>query len=551
MRLLILSMLIASAASAQTPKVVLADSERQAALNSEIASENFQAKLDVITRSERYPGNDALLLISGKMSFPVRYQLIDIAKKSIIVSTFSLFAGERDGQIEDPSTRLMVEKLIAAKRRGVDVRMIIDGFSSALTGAKSAINVLRDAGIDIVKYNPVVHQNFELNWFTGLPHFLYRFVVLQNPTTNRWHEKTLVVDGQYAVIGGLNWGEHYRDGNNFSSAVNDVTDFYQHPLIRDIRLPPRGQWGASDPDAWRDTDVLVRGPVVAAVVKQLLLDFSILDVLHDKPRSGQYKNASEQDYANAEVLFAIHFEDDPAFFAETTSPALSSGVQARYVSQRPFLERRRSASIAAMRKYAEQNELYVHAENPLLGISNLYVNLINKAEKQILWGSHANRPTPVMMEALVAAAKRGVQIFLIGNSPESAEALPGNGKFLYRKASGLYDELLSRGGGYIRLFEWRRDMNIDGRIVRGGAFHSKVFSVDGLITSVGPYNVSKASFGKHTEGTMVIIDPEFARQTEQMFQHDLEFSREVTRTEITIDQERQQLRAIARPRYRH
>jgi phosphatidylserine/phosphatidylglycerophosphate/cardiolipin synthase-like enzyme len=133
-----------------------------------------------------------------------------------------------------------------------------------------------------------------------------------------------------------------------------------------------------------------------------------------------------------------------------------------------------------------------------------------------------------MMEALVAAAKRGVQIFLIGNSPESAEALPGNGKFLYRKASGLYDELLSRGGGYIRLFEWRRDMNIDGRIVRGGAFHSKVFSVDGLITSVGPYNVSKASFGKHTEGTMVIIDPEFARQTEQMFQHDLEFSSEVT-----------------------
>lgn len=91
-------MLIASAASAQTPKVVLADSERQAALNSEIASENFQAKLDVISRSERYPGNDALLLISGKMSFPVRYQLIDIAKKSIIVSTFLLFAGNVTGK---------------------------------------------------------------------------------------------------------------------------------------------------------------------------------------------------------------------------------------------------------------------------------------------------------------------------------------------------------------------------------------------------------------------------------------------------------------------
>jgi len=527
-------MLIASTAAAQTPKVVLADSERQAALSSEIASESFQAKLDVVSRSERYRENDALLLISGKMSFPVRYQLIDIAKKSIIISTFSLFAGERDGQIEDPSTRLMVEKLIGAKRRGVDVRMISDGFSSALTGANSAINALRDAGIDVVKYNPVVHQNFELNWFAGIPHFLYRFVALQNPTTNRWHEKTLVVDGEYAVIGGLNWGEHYRDGNNFSSSVNNVADFYQHSLIREIRLPPRDQWGASDPDAWRDTDVLVRGPVVAAVLKQLLLDFSILDVLQDKSRSGQYKNASEQDYANADALLATHL-DDPIFFSETTSSALSSGLQARYVSQRPFLERRRSTSIAAMRNYAEQNELYVHAENPLLGISNLYINLINKAEKQILWGCHANRPTPVMMEALVAAAKRGVQIVLIGNSPESAEALPGNGKILYRKASGFYDELLTRGGGNIRLFEWRREMNIDGRMVKGGAFHSKVFSVDGVITSVGPYNLSKASFGKHTEGTMVIIDPEFARQTEQMFQHDLEFSSEVTRTEITID----------------
>ena len=65
-------------------------------------------------------------------------------------------------------------------------------------------------------------------------------------------------------------------------------------------------------------------------------------------------------------------------------------------------------------------------------------------------------------------------------------------------------------------------------MVKNGAYHSKVFSVDGVLTSVGSYNISKASFGKHAEGTLVLQDKDFAKKAEEMFLKDLTFSKEIT-----------------------
>ena len=49
-----------------------------------------------------------------------------------------------------------------------------------------------------------------------------------------------------------------------------------------------------------------------------------------------------------------------------------------------------------------------------------------------------------------------------------------------------------------------------------------------MLTSIGSYNISKASFGKHSEGTLVLQDKDFAREAEAMFLKDLAFSQEIT-----------------------
>ncbi|MEZ4871322.1 MAG: phosphatidylserine/phosphatidylglycerophosphate/cardiolipin synthase family protein [Bdellovibrionales bacterium] len=462
------------------------------------------------------------------MSFPVRYQLIDNAKKSIVLSTFSFYAQKDDGEIEDASTRLMAEKLIAAKNRGVKVLVITDGISSTMAGAQVAIDKLREAGIHVVKYNPVVGQESDLPLVAAAPHITYRLLVNQNPIANRWHEKTMIVDGTYGVIGGLNWGEPYWDGNSFTNSVLDASEFYSHPLVQEIGVPFQAEWGKSGEDSWRDTDMLVKGPVLESALQQLLLDFSLLEVLEQKNRRNQFKNAKAEDYIEAQEVYKNKYANDSAFAVGVSESPQKMGLEMRYVRSRPFLDRRLHDRHQKLKDFADANQLYVNEDNPSLYISNAYVNIINNAQKQIIWGCHSNRPPDDILEALVAAAERGVNVYLMGNSHATTTTLPDKGLIMYSKQKGFYEELLTRGQGRIRLFEWQRTATDEsGNEMMSGAFHSKAFSVDGVISSIGSYNVAKASFQKHTEGTIIINDPEFAKKVEEMYQLDLRFVKEV------------------------
>ncbi|MCB0349667.1 MAG: phosphatidylserine/phosphatidylglycerophosphate/cardiolipin synthase family protein [Bdellovibrionales bacterium] len=541
---------------ASPPQVILTDSARREVLQSEIMSESFQEKLDVVSGSKRRGGNEVLLLVNARMSIPVRYQLIDNAKRSIVISTFTAYADEKNGQITDESTRVLVEKLIAAKKRGVEIKVILDGASVSMAGSHIVVQSLRDAGIKVIKYNPIVSDDYDLKSFQALPHAVYRFFADHNPLRNRWHEKTMVIDGTYGIIGGINWGDLYI-GNNFSSAVYSVKEFYAHPLIREIGVPPRDEWEESIPASYRDTDVLVKGPVVEEALRQLLLDFSLLDILNKKSRHDQYRDITTEDADAARTLFNREYQDNPIYFNGAQDDlvqgwgAAREPQEVRYISQRPFLERTFTENFNYLINYAKENDVYVNQENPSLRISNLYINLINKAQKQILWGCHSNRPTPEMLEALEAAALRGVQIIIIGNSQATANTLPDKGFLMYGKGEAYYKSLLRSGRGNIRIFEWQDKATVDGQELRSGAFHSKVFSVDGVISSIGSYNMASASFESHTEGTLVVNDAAFTQSVEEMFQKDLRFTKEVHLQNI-LDKEaerRRKRRVKSSPRH--
>lgn len=523
--------------------VVLSNSQRNKAVQSRLVGHDFQNSLNELSNSVRYKNNQSLMLMNGMMSYPVRYALIKNAKKSIILSTFSIYSREtKDGQVADSYSREMVNLLIQKKRAGLEVIVIYDGATSVLAQSQTAIDHLRANGIKVIKYNPVVSQDAELALGLSILPGAIRLLTNQNPINNRWHEKTMIVDGTYLVSGGLNWGDLYATGNTYSSYIYSASEFFSNPLVKEIGVRAQKGWGSLKPDSWRDTDILVKGPVVTEAVRRLLFDFSLLDLLSESGRPGyKFKNADTEDIVEAYNLYLktygkkenkyfnknyLNNERDYQIYSGSFKPTV------RYIYQRPYMDKDLDDRNGQIASHARQSSLEYNTDNPSTYITNYYLNIINKAEKQILWGCHSNRPTPQMLKALERAAKRGVKIYIIGNSREAAKTLPDQGMLMYPSARCHYRPLLRAGKGNIRIFEWQRELSINGNKVKSGAFHSKVFSVDGVLTSVGSYNMSKASFQKHTEGTMVVTDPEFSKNAESMFKNDLKFTREVKLSEL-------------------
>jgi cardiolipin synthase len=150
------------------------------------------------------------VLRDGEEAFPVMLDLIRAARVSVWFENF-IFAGDATGQ-------RFAKALGEAARRGVEVRVLYDPVGTMMVKGGSIASALHAEGV------------------TGRP---FRPVGVLKPWTwsrlrHRDHRKTLVVDGNTAVVGGLcisdNWAGPSDGGHN-----------------------------------WRDTALLVRGPVVGDV----------------------------------------------------------------------------------------------------------------------------------------------------------------------------------------------------------------------------------------------------------------------------------------------
>jgi cardiolipin synthase A/B len=116
-------------------------------------------------------------------------------------------------------------------------------------------------------------------------------------------------------------------------------------------------------------------------------------------------------------------------------------------------------------------------------------------------------PDQQIVDALVAAAKRGVDVRLV---------LPGvSDHSLIRYAGqGFYDQLLAGG---VRIFE-----------LQIAVLHAKTAVIDGAWSTIGSANIDRRSFIHNYELNVVVIDPAFGRDMESAFNEDLRDSKEVT-----------------------
>ena len=164
---------------------------------------------------EPVPGNQLRLLQGGADFFPALITAIDAAHAEVHLETYIFNA--------DPTAESVRDALIRAARRGVRVRLLIDGVGSRELPA-TWLQVLKTAGVSVLIYRPLVGR-----WRS-------------NPLSlRRLHRKLAVIDARIAFLGGMNLIDDFEPVR-FSAPRLDFSVELQGPLLAGIHRHVRRLW---------------------------------------------------------------------------------------------------------------------------------------------------------------------------------------------------------------------------------------------------------------------------------------------------------------------
>ncbi|MGF1830145.1 phospholipase D family protein [Photobacterium angustum] len=169
--------------------------------------------------------NDITVLNSGIAALQTRIDMIQRAHKTIEVEYF-IFSPDMSGKI-------IVQELVAAAKRGVKVRVLIDKSATVFEFDEYYADGLKAHGIDVRYYN-------------AAPLYYISTINFRN------HRKLLVVDGKEAITGGRNIENDYfdlseqynfldRDLHVSGSIVKPMQDsfnaFFEHDISERYQSP--------------------------------------------------------------------------------------------------------------------------------------------------------------------------------------------------------------------------------------------------------------------------------------------------------------------------
>jgi cardiolipin synthase len=198
---------------------------------------------DRLTERSVVGGNAVRMLRDGDESYPAMLEAIHGAQRSIALSTY-IFASDEAGQP-------FIDALIAAHRRGVEVRVLVDGFGSLYTWPRAHI-ALRKAGVRAELFAP------------QLRHAGLAFFNLRN------HRKILTVDGAIAFTGGTNIRRDNLHAVRPESPVRDLHFRITGPVVAQIQDAFAEDWVFStgeilDGPAWYP-ELTDEGGTIARVI---------------------------------------------------------------------------------------------------------------------------------------------------------------------------------------------------------------------------------------------------------------------------------------------
>jgi cardiolipin synthase len=163
-----------------------------------LTDKTFQSELETLQGAKFSDGNSVKPLIDGPASFAERDRMIDNAKESIHLLSWAIY--------DDETGWDTVRKLVDRAGEGIDVKVMVDGQVSHGSHHDAPMKFLEESGVPVIRWRDA-----------------------DRPYDGQ-HRKMMLVDGNEAVVGGINIG-----------------DVYSH------------RYGETK---WRDTDILMQGPAV-------------------------------------------------------------------------------------------------------------------------------------------------------------------------------------------------------------------------------------------------------------------------------------------------
>lgn len=388
-----------------------------------------------------------------------RLALIDAAESSIDIQYFIWK--------DDASGSLVLEHLFTAADRGVKVRMIIDDMFLSTSGAfdgadRSLAAISFHPNIDLRLFNPGKYRN-------GITGLAGNFGGNLKDYNRRMHNKMMIFDGLYTVVGGRNIGDEYfglHEPYNFLDldllAIGDVTteaaasfvEYWNSDLVYPasalIEMDEAGYRQVRDLNA---AYVIEQSDRLAAFAPEKYDSDYYLSILHEEMRAG----------------FAVFLQDDPVLRGD-----------------REF-------------------RLY-----------DMLAEIVEPGAREMIVSSPYLIPVGDMLEVLGEDVQAGVKVKLLTNSLASNDAVPAHSHYKkYRQnilatGSSLYEFHHQPTGGL------RKYADVDVPEGNTVALHTKAYSVDGERCYVGSLNFDPRSIQINTENGIYMESEELCSELSEL-----------------------------------
>lgn len=404
---------------------------------------------------DAHPDESGFLLLSkGSDALETRLALVDAAERALDIQYY-IWNSDRSG-------RLLAAHVLAAAKRGVRVRLLLDDVN---VGDRDTALAILDSHprIQVRVYNPFRQRSGLAKWLGALREL--------GRINRRMHNKALLVDGSAAIVGGRNIGDEYFDlhpRRNF----RDRDMLAVGPVVTDIAAGFDRFWNS---DAAFPIAVIATETPSTAQVEE---GFEVLrsEAQRTWEKGGPYAaqgppslNLDEWEHelfwAKAELVY-----DDPLSNATMDDPADNPKRVAK-----------------ALRQLAQQ----VHAE---LLIESAYLI-----------------PDDFGLELLKQGQMQGLRIRALTNSLASNDLVPNHAGYARHRHA-----MLERGA---ELYELRPDAVICRETtqqpatcgeVREVGLHAKSVVFDRAVVYVGSFNVNRRSTYLNTETALIIHSPSLA-----------------------------------------
>ncbi|RYZ52867.1 MAG: phospholipase D family protein [Proteobacteria bacterium] len=362
----------------------------------------------------------------------------------------------------DKSGRMVLSALLDAAERGVRVRLLLDDMN--LANDRDLFRELdRHPLIEVRLFNPLKYDGTGISKLARAVELMANF----SDKNKRMHNKMLLSDGSFAIVGGRNIGDEYFD--------------------------------LKEGESFRDLDMYTEGPIGAVLTKTF-------EGYWNSPVSVSfYQEGTEKRQRELNAEDWRQLRKDIGF----THDQVSEGLPASFNRLQGRADLRSKLIWASGEAMADSPGIL---KNDKKGVEDQLKNW-PEPKRTLLVESAYFIPTSALLKQFQNFMSRSVQIHVLTNSMHSNDVLLAHAGYM-----GKREDILRMG---IHLFEWRHNKGDSGNQKTGNPYgsqaglHSKTFVIDDEYVFVGSLNLDGRSIHINTENGLMIHSRELAGQVSE------------------------------------